>query len=85
MKNRKKIIIITCVIIIAILVINPIIYTISKEREKRDIMFNTACTLVDEQGDYKTENPDKYGYIECKNFTCTIVYNNKKYEKACRH
>lgn len=52
-----------------------------------NLAINTACSQVDNNGNYKTSDTNITsgdGYVVCTNFTCTATYNNRTFTKTCK-
>lgn len=46
-----------------------------------NLILNTACSVIDENGNYSKGDTD--GKIICENYVCTVTYNNKEFTKKC--
>lgn len=52
-----------------------------------NLAINTACSQVDNNGNYKTSDTNITsgdGFVQCTNFKCTATYNNRTFTKTCK-
>lgn len=52
-----------------------------------NLALSTACSQVDNNGNYTTADTtlkNKDGYISCKGYNCSVIYNSKTFTRNCK-
>ena len=77
----------TVVTVVAIAAVGMLFTIFVWPNIQSNMALNTACSQTDANGNYSTNNTAVTvggdGYVECKNFHCTVNYNGKVFEKDC--
>ena len=80
----------TVITVVAIAAVGLIFTLFVWPNIQASLMMSTACSNVDMNGDYKSEEvkakdakDNGEGTVECANWVCTATYNNKTYKRTC--
>lgn len=77
----------TVITVVAIAAVGLIFTLFVWPNIQASLMMSTACSNIDMNGDYKSEEVGegdaREGTVECAGWVCTATYNGKTYQRTC--
>ncbi len=79
----------TVITVVAIVAVGALFTFFVWPTVKANLAINTACSTIDSHGNTITNSPDDDSTVTCKDFNCTVEYNDgsgkdaKKYYGKC--